>query len=989
VASKGQISLVDVFETAKPANPLFCHQDFLEKLGGHARDSIGKRASFLLQRLCVDSQRLHYKATRGINRGWRRSRLGGNHGSHFYAWWAPKNAAPLKESEDFAEMPDNALILRDIRHHDDHSPLPANSLESHYLPITVRDLRREEYGPLPWTQPQMRFASARQSVRLLKGHPGSGKTSALFHAADSSGAEDVLYVTYSRDLAALAREYFDRFCSSHKHFHVMTFPNLVRQVLGSDAPLGLEQQAKQKFLHDVVPFSRTLGPWANNHAALYDELYAHLAGDALPLELGRFDACQGPRVSETAYRKRRAKHLGESAVKAALEIAVRLEKLNSRTLTESYFPELSLAWQAMQKLRALRTSKQSAALDPALLRMDCIAVDECQDLTPLEAFFLTEFAALNNRDRRTGTTLLLSGDEAQTVRPTDFEWGWLSDLLHTQIGTPSEYKLAANLRSPQRIAELVNRVWDLYAHVEKHERPGGTGYAEIEDDATDQVLYCSARPGAELNDLFVSLAAREGLALITLEESVPSYVPEKARHAVLTAAEAKGLDFNSVCVLDAGRHLDRIIRDNTRPNFGSDIEGLRKRLAIDQLRVALSRPTERLFWVDINATDGIVRQSLTFLNGNDLEGRVASCVPDALLKTLDEDALDLEERVQLCQSDARQYLGVKPGIAWSRAHQAVSLLGRTGSLAAVNDEAARRAAFLTLAEVCFVLGLRNVQLAPELGKPDLFYESHRAALNARRFGLAVIIEALGRLQEAKVENRLAALVDVARVVAERQAELESWLLLEIGPGSKGWIEELEAAVFSGRNAVILMRVLPPFYEALAVPDRKVRTDRLQQRAIQLLVKEKQFASALEVLRGLAERQPKLEATCYEGLSDFRGAAECHLASGNRKDALACYRSVPDLDEALKLIEEMGDHPAADSLRWVSEMRALAMKRPDKFSKVLVPAEKKLLEEVLERSLGVARAKPAVRKAAVKKTAAAKKSVPKVPKVKIVPPKPYF
>jgi hypothetical protein len=187
--------------------------------------------------------------------------------------------------------------------------------------------------------------------------------------------------------------------------------------------------------------------------------------------------------------------------------------------------------------------------------------------------------------------------------------------------------------------------------------------------------------------------SREGLALITLEDSVPAYVPAPAKAAVLTVSEAKGLDFNSVCVIDAGHHLERIIRDGSL-RADSDIEGLRRRLAIDQLRVALSRPTERLFWLDINPTDPVVRQSIAFLNGHSGETGVASCVPAALLKTLEEDDLDPEERVQRCQADARQYLEVKPGIAWSRAQQAVTLLGRPGSLAAVRDEAARNTAFL-------------------------------------------------------------------------------------------------------------------------------------------------------------------------------------------------------------------------------------------------------------------------------------------------------
>src|ERR1039457_4799420 len=538
-----------------------------------------------MQRLSVDARRLHYKATQGVNRGWRRSRLGGNQGSHFYAWWAPKNALPLKDSGGFSGVPDGAIFLRDIRHHDDHSTLLAHSFEAHYMPVTVRDLRREEYAPAAWTPPQARFATARQPVRLLKGHPGSGKTTALWNAADSTGAERVLYVTYSRDLAALAREYFDRYCSSHKHFHVVTFPNLIRQLLGRDTPAVPEREARQRFTRDLAPFARNLGAWTTAQVALYDEMHAHLVGDALPAAIGRFDACKTPRVSDKAYRERRTRYLGQSAVTSALDAAARLERDDSSTLADRYFPELALAWRAFERLR------NSAHIEPKLLDFDCIAVDECQDLTPIEAAVLVELASVVNRRRRMPVPILLAGDEAQTVRPTDFEWGWLSDLLHSQIGTPADYKLSANLRSPRRIAALVNRVWDLYSHIQKQERPSGAGYAELQDDATDQILYCTAVAGPELDELLVSLSTREGLALITLDETVPPFVPEAARGAVLTVSEAKGLDFHSVCVLDAGRHVERIVRDDSRVRADSDIEGLRKRLAIDQLRVALSRAT--------------------------------------------------------------------------------------------------------------------------------------------------------------------------------------------------------------------------------------------------------------------------------------------------------------------------------------------------------------------------------------------------------------
>jgi tetratricopeptide (TPR) repeat protein len=399
---------------------------------------------------------------------------------------------------------------------------------------------------------------------------------------------------------------------------------------------------------------------------------------------------------------------------------------------------------------------------------------------------------------------------------------------------------------------------------------------------------------------------------------------------------------------------------------------LRKRLGIDELRVALSRPTERLLWLDVNPADSVVRQSLGFLNGSAEQNRVSSCVPAALMKTLEEDELDVEERILRCQQDARQYLQVRPEIAWSRAQQGVMLLGRPGSVGSVEDQAARDAAHLVLAETCFVLGIRNIRLAAELGKPDPFVEAKNAAMQARRFGLASLIEAVGRVQGAAQDQRLQALVEMAQSVPAHKNEMEGWLQLEMSARSRAWLDELEAAVFNAHNASILTKVLPPFYEALDLPDRTARAANLRQRAVQLFTKEKRFGAALAELRALPERQPKLEAACHEGLSDYRAAADCYLLAGDRKEALRCYRTVPDLKAALGLAVEMGGHPATESLAWITKLQTLVSQRPEKFTKVVTAEEKKALEELLERALGVSRRKSALKKPGVKKPPAPRK-----------------
>ena len=54
------------------------------------------------------------------------------------------------------------------------------------------------------------------------------------------------------------------------------------------------------------------------------------------------------------------------------------------------------------------------------------------------------------------------------------------------------------------------------------------------------------------------------------------------------------------------------------------------------------------------------------------------------------------------------------------------------------------------------------------------------------------------------------------------------------------------------------------------------------------------------------------------------------------------------------------------------MRKLVEKRPENFNRAMQPSEKKVLQQLLEEALGVARKRPAARKAAAPRKKAVKR-----------------
>jgi hypothetical protein len=417
-------------------------------------------------------------------------------------------------------------------------------------------------------------------------------------------------------------------------------------------------------------------------------------------------------------------------------------------------------------------------------------------------------------------------------------------------------------------------------------------------------------------------------------------------------------------VLNGGAFLYRIRSGEREHSIGD----LSRRVAIDQLRVAVSRPAERLYWLDVDPSGAALAASRELLSEWSFE-QASPVAPEAALKTLEEETLSIEERIRLCEADARQFLAVKPDIAYSRALQAVLLIGRNAPVHGGVDAALRRSAHLTFAEISFCLAFRRVSLSPQLGNPSLYLEAVNHARAGGQNPLAEIIIAVANASVAGGQSD-SGLLNALRPLRESKDAIEAWLRIELRPQAALWVEQLEKTALTSLAAKAAAETITRLCELFELPQAAERARRARGQAAKALLDHGRAREALELVADAPDCDPILRARAIE--LDGRGAeaAEAFLAAGSLKDALRCYRSIPDFQKALELTRKMENSPVTGTLEWLDRMRRLAEERPSDFNKVILPSEKKYLEGILETALGATRRKPAVKKAAAPRKKAA-------------------
>ena len=923
-------------------HPIWLHPGVSDELRGWPH--LYRRLGLVLRQLGARGETSVVKSCRASNRGWLRSPLGGSGGRQYYLWWTRSGSRRAAA----ASTPRGAILVRAVRHHDDHSPLAAGD-GSDYLRLERSEDLNDDMAGRPWTKTQERFATDRAPIRLLIGRPGSGKTTALWRAVEARSGEHVLYLTWSGALRDAAEAHFSSFAPGDVEIDALDFRTFVGEITGRDVERETLARSRRRLDEAVTRAGRnTAGPWASRLDALHAELRAVLVGRALPAWEQTVRDGSITRLTDKGFARHREGSRTENskAVRCLLKVA---RVMPSGTLAAIY-PEIAAAQEAARRLDGGEVPERFRATDR-------IVVDEAQDLTLAELNVISRLCAAIAKRKGWSPWLLVAGDAGQTVLPTGFHWAGTSHMLTQELGTTKSFHLEDHVRCPRRIAEVVDRTTELYRGLNKEVRPEKQHRQARGEHVEARVMYVEVRNEADAERLAGHAAESDRTVLVTSGGAAPEWIPERHRTAVLTPAEAKGLEYQTVCVLDGGRALDEL-SERTRDGGSDRIEEEMARTAIDALRVALSRATEGLALVDWQP-DSKARSAAA-----EVLGSPASWTVDDLVDELEQESSTPEEQVRVRLRDARALVDQNPQRAWDRALQAAEGLGDGRVPNGVADPAVRRDTRTTL--------LRTA--ARLIAAGDAIDVDRNEIYRKGTLWAALLGNETRPADEGWILGNEMGLLEALKEWADHGGRIPPVRLLEE-------VHQLRNEVPNGEDwsdaamAIIAQRVrkglgehardpkIAGFYTADSVQNWLAASGHRGNTAgVARTLAERAFDTMIEAARkgkGKERRRMLEEAgAVLESLGDDpRREGRLHEAAGAPAEAVAAYTRAGALDDRMRVWRNEADWEnardeaegeAGRDIRWLLMLEKFVETRPEGQNRRLRPAERKRLSQILNR-----------------------------------------
>lgn len=952
---------------------IYFHQDLLEWLEDPRTPvELRKVATRRVQELMAYGHATRMKGVRGKNAGWLRTPLGGNGGNQYYLWFLNTGEPVRAHREEslalFAGSNRGARFLRVARHHDETvDPLDVGVFDD-YVQLNAQNVFTASSGfSTPLVAVQRAIVEDTNRVRVLEGRPGAGKTTSLLEAATRLSGR-ALYVTWSAELADRSRGWLDAHAPEGLAFEVWTFRELVQRIdparpLPEGAPLSSAIQELTDHAGDLLH----RGAWRHRDQvraeALYAELHAHLLGAALPVAFEGRRACSLPRLDEADYLALRGS-LGVPAARDAMRV---YDKLDDDARRRSF----STTYAAFD--RALALQREEIVLDPEVFAFDWVLVDEVQDLTRIEQWLLIDVVARSGRIRGVKPGLIVAGDEAQTVRPTAFEFASLSRLVAERLDAHTEratYKLDENLRSPETIARLVENVEQvLYGGLPKGARPRGSRTSSPADVTTGRVLQVDTSKADALREVLTIFKLLAGdAALVVPTALVPDHLKRLADEVgitVWTSESIKGLEFRTVGVLDVPRSIadiDVLLADTKAQALSVEIA----RTTIDRFLVALSRATETVVLIGAGWSERTNRLDELFAgaessrgtsgeDGAAREGHLGFVDPTQLQVLLDLDAADAVARIgALIQSSEQLVAQGEHAAAIREAENARGLLGQSNRPGAAGKELRRRT-FLQLARANALAALSESTAID--GRGSLLAVGARAYTDAGENDVGSIVTALKRVLSGPAESGRD-LLDVAHALVglrerERRLSDAAWLALR---------RRIEADV-AHRHVPKQQSARSDYLAALEIfanqaPSDREAFGRLEQRAREHFLRDLAARNDERANAEFSRLRPalvdetvgaELDALHAESRGEWDRARACWDFANKPEEALRCARSGGDLRAAADLASRTRS-PDAALLDWGRDLIDLLDARPAPGQ--LEPAELEMIRRRISLALGV-------------------------------------
>jgi hypothetical protein len=462
--------------------------------------------------------------------------------------------------------------------------------------------KNNEVGNLSLLPEQTKFLQTFKFPKYINGQAGSGKSTMLYYLFANSyyykyGGEikgDIIFLTENKRLLKHTQDAVYDLLLHNPEFELtsedIAIVNIRKHFWAfKDFLLGLLPEDNEEFKGEYLDFSKfkLLYENSNIHKSTKSKYSAELVWFVISTYVYGYDL-EYTITSKNYHEKmpKEGKELIDTDVLKGIEDNVIYPFYNKLLEGEKKY------W---DKITLIRYLDKNNLINKSF---DVIFCDEAQDFCRVELNFILKLSSYAKYDLTTVEQfpIVFAGDALQTVNPTGFKTSVLTSMIHDELeilgykADDIDFTPKYNYRSSQTIVNLANAVQyyrkkELGADVKSPQKSKRPTFYENQN----------LNVFIDINQLAKDLTLQEKLKHKTIilpvnNDFIETYKEEnpilKKYDNLISAVDAKGIDFKEVAIFGFGKYYDK--------NWGT----YEKRYFFNKLYVAVTRAQAELVIID-------------------------------------------------------------------------------------------------------------------------------------------------------------------------------------------------------------------------------------------------------------------------------------------------------------------------------------------------------------------------------------------------------